>query len=39
MWGIHDFWLFLISGLLLNIAPGPDTAYVVGRSVQLVEWI
>src|ERR1700728_4268180 len=35
MWGIHDFWLFLISGLLLNIAPGPDTAYVVGRSVQL----
>jgi threonine/homoserine/homoserine lactone efflux protein len=35
MWGIHDFWLFLVSGLLLNIAPGPDTAYVVGRSVQL----
>ena len=35
MWGIHDFWLFLISGLLLNIAPGPDTTYVVGRSVQL----
>ena len=35
MWGIHDFWLFLISGLLLNIAPGPDTAYVVWRSLQL----
>jgi threonine/homoserine/homoserine lactone efflux protein len=35
MWGIHDFWLFLISGLLLNIAPGPDATYVVGRSVQL----
>lgn len=35
MLGIHDFWLFLLSGLLLNIAPGPDTAYIVGRSVQL----
>jgi threonine/homoserine/homoserine lactone efflux protein len=35
MLGIHDFWLFLVSGLLLNIAPGPDTAYIVGRSVQL----
>ena len=35
MLGIHDFWLFLLSGLLLNIAPGPDTAYIVGRSVQI----
>jgi threonine/homoserine/homoserine lactone efflux protein len=35
MIGIHDFWIFLGSGLLLNIAPGPDTAYVVARSVQL----
>ena len=35
MLGIHDFGLFLVSGLLLNIAPGPDTAYIVGRSVQL----
>jgi threonine/homoserine/homoserine lactone efflux protein len=25
----------LASGLLLNITPGPDTAYIVGRSVQL----
>ncbi|WP_298254492.1 LysE family translocator [Bradyrhizobium sp.] len=33
--GIHDFWLFIISGLLLNIAPGPDTAYIVGRSMQM----
>jgi threonine/homoserine/homoserine lactone efflux protein len=33
--GIHDFWLFIISGLLLNVAPGPDTAYIAGRSVQL----
>jgi threonine/homoserine/homoserine lactone efflux protein len=35
MLGIHEFWLFLVSGLLLNIAPGPDTAYIVGRSIQL----
>ena len=35
MLGIHDFWLFFASALLLNIAPGPDTAYVAGRSVQL----
>jgi threonine/homoserine/homoserine lactone efflux protein len=35
MLGIHELWLFVISGLLLNITPGPDTAYVIGRSVQL----
>jgi threonine/homoserine/homoserine lactone efflux protein len=35
MLGIHDFWIFVISGLLLNIAPGPDIAYIVGRSVQM----
>jgi threonine/homoserine/homoserine lactone efflux protein len=35
MLGIHEFWLFIISGLLLNVAPGPDTAYIVGRSGQL----
>jgi threonine/homoserine/homoserine lactone efflux protein len=33
--GIHDFWLFFVSALLLNIAPGPDSAYVVGRGVQM----
>lgn len=35
MLGIHDIWLFVLSGLLLNITPGPDTAYIVGRSVQI----
>src|ERR1700743_2202045 len=35
MLNIHDLWLFIISGLLLNITPGPDTAYIVGRSIQL----
>ena len=33
MFGIHDFPLFLTSGLLLNLTPGPDTAYILGRSI------
>lgn len=33
MFGIHDFGLFLASGLLLNLTPGPDTVYILGRSV------
>lgn len=32
MFGIHDLWLFVVSGLLLNLTPGPDTLYIVGRS-------
>jgi hypothetical protein len=32
--GIHDLWLFILSGLLLNVTPGPDTAYIIGRSIQ-----
>lgn len=35
MFGIHELWLFVLSGLLLNITPGPDTAYIIGRSIQL----
>src|SRR5258708_15514599 len=35
MFGIQDIALFMAAGLLLNITPGPDTAYIVGRSVQL----
>jgi threonine/homoserine/homoserine lactone efflux protein len=34
MLGIHDFWLFLLAGLLLNITPGPDMALVMGRSLR-----
>ena len=33
--GIHGLWLFVLSGLLLNVTPGPDTAYIIGRSIQL----
>ena len=32
MFGTHDLWLFVVSGLLLNVTPGPDTLYIVGRS-------
>jgi RhtB (resistance to homoserine/threonine) family protein len=33
MLGIHDYWLFVITGVLLNLAPGQDTFYIVGRSL------
>ena len=33
MFGIHDFPLFIASGILLNLTPGPDTAYILGRSI------
>jgi threonine/homoserine/homoserine lactone efflux protein len=33
MLGIQHFWLFVVSGLLLNITPGQDTLYIVTRSV------
>src|SRR5476649_2094968 len=32
MVGTHDLWLFVLSGFLLNVTPGPDTLYIVGRS-------
>ena len=33
MFGIHDFELFLAAGILVNLTPGPDTAYILGRSI------
>lgn len=30
--GIHDFLLFVVAGILLNLTPGPDTLYVIARS-------
>jgi RhtB (resistance to homoserine/threonine) family protein len=33
MLGITSFTLFLVAVFLLNVTPGPDTAYIVGRSV------
>jgi RhtB (resistance to homoserine/threonine) family protein len=33
MFGITHFGFFVIAVFLLNLTPGPDTAYIVGRSV------
>ena len=33
MLGITHFGFFLVAVFLLNVTPGPDTAYIVGRSV------
>jgi threonine/homoserine/homoserine lactone efflux protein len=33
MLGIHDYWLFIVSGVLLNLTPGQDTMYILGRSL------
>lgn len=32
--GITGFWLFVLSGFLLNLTPGPDMALVIARSGQ-----
>jgi threonine/homoserine/homoserine lactone efflux protein len=33
MLGIHNYWLFILSGILLNLTPGQDTMYILGRSL------
>ena len=33
MLGIHDYGLFVIAGLLLNVTPGQDTMFILGRSL------
>ncbi len=32
MFGTQDLWLFVISGLLLNMTPGPDSMLIMARS-------
>ena len=32
MTGIHDLALFVAAGLLLNLTPGPDMAYIAARG-------
>ncbi len=32
MFGTQDLWLFVISGLLLNMTPGPDSILIMARS-------
>ena len=34
MLGTQNLPLFVASGLLLNLMPGPDTLYIVGRSIS-----
>ncbi len=31
--GILHFWSFLVAGILLNLTPGTDTMYILGRSI------
>ena len=33
MYGIQDYEVFLLSGILVNITPGQDVMYILGRSV------
>lgn len=32
LFGIHDLGLFIVSGLLLNLMPGPDSLLIMSRS-------
>ena len=32
MSGVHDLALFVVAGLLLNLTPGPDMAYIAARG-------
>ena len=34
MLGINDLWLFVVSGLLLNMTPGADLLYLIDRSIS-----
>jgi threonine/homoserine/homoserine lactone efflux protein len=33
MLGIHAYWLFLSTGIVLNLTPGQDTMFIIGRSL------
>lgn len=33
MFGIHDFAVFVAAGVLLNLTPGQDTLYILGRAL------
>ncbi len=34
MFGIINFEMFLIAGIMLNLTPGEDTMYIHGRSIS-----
>jgi RhtB (resistance to homoserine/threonine) family protein len=33
MFGIHDYWLFIGTGIVLNLTPGQDTMFIMGRTL------
>jgi threonine/homoserine/homoserine lactone efflux protein len=33
MLGIDNYWLFVAAGIALNLAPGPDTLFIMGNSI------
>lgn len=35
MSGIENLWLFVVSGIILNILPGPDSLYIISRSASM----
>ena len=34
MFGVENFFIFLTTGILLNLYPGPDSLYIIGRSIS-----
>jgi len=34
MLGITDFWMFVVAAILVNLTPGQDTFYILGRSIS-----
>jgi threonine/homoserine/homoserine lactone efflux protein len=34
MFGMNNYFLFVIAGITLNIIPGPDTLYILGNSIS-----
>lgn len=34
MFGIENLWLFVVSGVLLNLIPGPDSVLIAGRAAS-----
>jgi len=34
MFGIHDFRVFIVTAIFLNLTPGQDTFYILGRSIS-----
>lgn len=34
MFGVENLWLFVVSGLLLNLMPGPDSLLIMARSAS-----